>query len=114
MNGVDIANQQRASYETHLVSYRNWLPILYWFLDAAIVNAFCIQYIYMQQQEIKPLPTQFAFRKKLYMELFDFAALATQQINLSPVRLNCNRTVRPQSLFAAVADLTLCTHWSDN
>ena len=36
MNGVDIANQHRASYETHLVSHRNWLPILYWLLDAAV------------------------------------------------------------------------------
>jgi hypothetical protein len=79
MNGMDIANQQRASYETHLVSQRNWLPILYWLLDAAIVNAFRIQTIYMQQQEMKPLPNQLSFREKLYMELFEFAILATQQ-----------------------------------
>jgi hypothetical protein len=33
----------------------------------------------MQQQDIKPLPTQLAFCEKLYMELFEFATLATQQ-----------------------------------
>ena len=42
MNDVNIANQQRASYKTHLVSQHNWLPILYWLLDAAIINAFRI------------------------------------------------------------------------
>ena len=89
MGGVDIAQQHRAAYTTHLVSHRNWLPILYWLLDAAIVNAFRIQYIYMQQQEIKPLPTQLAFCEKLYMELFEFATLAAQQTEgLTQLRLN--------------------------
>ncbi len=80
MGGVDIAEQHRAAYTTHLVSHCNQLPILYWLLDAAIVNAFRIQYIYMQQQEIKPFSTQLTFREKLYIELFEFATLATQQI----------------------------------
>ena len=56
---------------------RNFIKsILYWLLDAAIINTFCIQYIYMQQQEIKQLPTQLPFRERLYIELFEFAALA--------------------------------------
>ena len=89
MNGVDIGNHQRAAYTTHRVSQRNWLPIFYWLLDAAVINAFRIQYIYMQKQEIKPLPTQLAFREKLYMELFEFATLATQQTDgLTLLRLN--------------------------
>jgi hypothetical protein len=89
MNGVDIASQQRASYNTYLATHHNWLLILYWLLDAAIVNAFHIQYIYMQQQDMKPFPTQLAFHEKLYMKLFDFATLATQQTEgLSKLRLN--------------------------
>lgn len=49
MGGIDIANQYRASYEIHRKSDRNWFPLLYCFLDAAIVNAFRIQYVYEQQ-----------------------------------------------------------------
>ncbi|KAL1957208.1 hypothetical protein VTO42DRAFT_6242 [Malbranchea cinnamomea] len=46
MNGVDLTNQYRASYEVHLKGYRNWLPLLYFFINAAIVNAYRVQYIY--------------------------------------------------------------------
>src|SRR5215471_5884564 len=43
----------------------------------------------MQQQQIKPLPTQLAFCSKLYMKLFEFATLATQQTEgLTLLRLN--------------------------
>jgi hypothetical protein len=34
----------------------------------------------MQQQDMKLFPTQLIFCEKLYMKLFDFATLATQQI----------------------------------
>jgi hypothetical protein len=46
MNGVDLANQFRGTYETHGTGRRNWLPMFYWFLDIAIVNAFRIQYLH--------------------------------------------------------------------
>jgi hypothetical protein len=43
----------------------------------------------MEQQQMKPLPIQLAFREKLYMELFEFATVATQQLDgLTPLRLN--------------------------
>jgi hypothetical protein len=45
------------------------------FLDAAIVNAYRIQYIYKQQEQAN-LHSQVAFREKLYQELFLFAAAA--------------------------------------
>ena len=45
---VDIANQYRASYKVHRKSERNWFPLFY-FLDAAIVNAYRIQYLYKKQ-----------------------------------------------------------------
>jgi hypothetical protein len=72
MGGVDIANQYRASYETHRRAERNWFPLFYFFLDAAIVNAFRIQSIHKQQRQ-ESRPNQLDFRKKLYQELFSFA-----------------------------------------
>jgi hypothetical protein len=72
MGGIDIANQYRSSYETHRKSERNWLPILYFFLDAARINAFRIQCIYKAQHKKEPEP-QLAFRERLYQELFAFA-----------------------------------------
>lgn len=39
MNGVDLADQRRASYTTHQRARRNWLAFLYFFLDISITNA---------------------------------------------------------------------------
>ncbi|KGM91465.1 uncharacterized protein PADG_12449 [Paracoccidioides brasiliensis Pb18] len=72
MNGVDLSNQYRASYSSHRVSYRTWLPIFYWILDAAVVNAWRLQYIYMKQQGVSRLPTHISFCEKLYQQLFEF------------------------------------------
>jgi hypothetical protein len=85
MGGIDIANQYRSSYETHRKGERNWLPILYFFLDAAIINAFRIQCVYKAQQRAQPL-THLAFRERLYRELFAFALEANT--DLPPQRLN--------------------------
>ena len=52
----------------------------------------------MQQQEIKPLPTQLAFREKLYMELFDFAVLATQRVEL-PTTIRLNSQLNHQQIY---------------
>ncbi|EDN05560.1 predicted protein [Histoplasma mississippiense (nom. inval.)] len=75
MNGVDLANQYRAAYTSHRVTYRTWLPILYWLIDSAAVNAYRLQYIYMKQQGIpaKDLPSHISFHEKLYQQLFEFA-----------------------------------------
>ena len=40
MNGVDLANQLREAYDTQRIAYRNWLPILHWILDQAVINAY--------------------------------------------------------------------------
>ncbi|EDN03213.1 predicted protein [Histoplasma mississippiense (nom. inval.)] len=42
MNGIDLANQYRAFYETHMPTNRTWLVILYWIIDHAIVNAYIL------------------------------------------------------------------------
>jgi hypothetical protein len=75
MGSVDIANQYRAAYEVHRKTNRTWFPLLDFFLDAANVNAYRIQYTYKQQEQAN-LPSQLAFREKLYQELFLFAAAA--------------------------------------
>jgi hypothetical protein len=40
MGGVDIANQLRASYETHRPTFCTWWPLFLWIIDASIVNAY--------------------------------------------------------------------------
>ena len=40
MNGVDVADQLRATYNTHLKGVRNWLALFYWLVDTLKVNAF--------------------------------------------------------------------------
>lgn len=42
MNGVDVANQLRASYNTHHRGCRNWLPLFYWLVDTLKVNSFIL------------------------------------------------------------------------
>ena len=42
MNGVDIADQLRASYPTHRRGVRNWLPLFYWLLDTIKVNSYLL------------------------------------------------------------------------
>ncbi|EDN05424.1 predicted protein [Histoplasma mississippiense (nom. inval.)] len=54
MNGVDLANQYQAAYTSHRVTYHTWLPILYWLIDSAAINAYRLQYLYIKQQGIPP------------------------------------------------------------
>ncbi|PWW72812.1 hypothetical protein C7212DRAFT_52859, partial [Tuber magnatum] len=42
VNGVDRADQVRASYPTQLKALRNWLPLFFWILDTSIVNSFLL------------------------------------------------------------------------
>jgi hypothetical protein len=42
MGEVDIADQRRSYYPTHLRVCRNWLPLFFWLLDTAIINSFLI------------------------------------------------------------------------
>ncbi|EDN09802.1 predicted protein [Histoplasma mississippiense (nom. inval.)] len=75
MNGVDLANQYRAAYTSHRITYRTWLPIFYWLIDSAAVNAYRLYYLYKKQQGVpkKDLPYHISFHEKLYQQLFEFA-----------------------------------------
>lgn len=42
MGGVDIADQRRSYWPTQLCVSRNWLPLFFWCLDTAIINAFIL------------------------------------------------------------------------
>lgn len=42
MNGVDIADQLRSSYNTHLKGCRNCLPLFYWLVDTLKVNSYLL------------------------------------------------------------------------
>jgi hypothetical protein len=74
MGGVDIANQFRQPYETHRTTHRVWFPLFYWLIDAMIVNAYRLQYLYQKEQGVpnKKLPSQLGFREALYKRLFAF------------------------------------------
>ncbi|KGQ01638.1 hypothetical protein PAAG_11621 [Paracoccidioides lutzii Pb01] len=88
MNGVDLANQYRAAYTTHRITYRTCVSIFYWLFDSAAVNAYRLQYIYKKQQGVpkKDLPSHINFHERLYQHLFEF----TPKIHdyLPPQRLN--------------------------
>jgi hypothetical protein len=79
-----LSSSHGSAYETHRSTRRNWFPILYWLLDAAIINAYRIQYIYKQQDNSKPL-SQIKFRERLYQELFKSSELKD---GLPSIRLN--------------------------
>jgi hypothetical protein len=42
MNGVDIADQLQAKFTTEQQTHRTWLPLFYFCLDTAIVNAYLL------------------------------------------------------------------------
>jgi hypothetical protein len=42
MNGVDIADQLRSYYATHMISRRTWYPIFFWVLDTILINSYII------------------------------------------------------------------------
>jgi hypothetical protein len=69
MGGVDIANQHRAAYETHLRTWRSWWPLWTWAIDVSIVNCFKIQSILFQIEQLAP-PDHYRFREELYKGLF--------------------------------------------
>jgi hypothetical protein len=94
MGGVDIANQHRAAYETHLRAWRSWWPLWAWAIDVAIVNCFKMQSVLYKQHNL-PKPEHCQFRQVLYKRLFEsHKAIVTASRkrkltpDLPPCRLN--------------------------
>src|SRR5882757_2120692 len=69
MNGVDLANQLRSAYETQRLSYRTWLPLFYWILDQAAINA----YILATTTGTWKKNSHLDFRRELYERLLAFS-----------------------------------------
>ena len=69
MNGVDLANQLRQAYKIQRIGYRTWLPLFYWILNQAVVNAF-------QLGSFSKAWTgsHLSFREKLYKQLWAYAS----------------------------------------
>lgn len=39
MNSVDLADQRRAGYTTHIRAYRNWLCLFFFLLNISLINS---------------------------------------------------------------------------
>ena len=42
MGGVDIADQLRAAYSSHIPSRRTWLPLFFWLIDTSATNGYIV------------------------------------------------------------------------
>ena len=67
MNGVDVADQLRSYYNTQQIVRRNWMPLFFWLLDTAIINAYRIVRTLGSTQEQKE------FRHELVWDLVNLA-----------------------------------------
>jgi len=68
INGVDRADQLRASYPSQLKVQRNWLPLFYWLLDTSIVNSFILFRL------LHPQARHRAFRIDLVRSLYTYSS----------------------------------------
>ena len=76
MNGVNRADQLRASIECHRKGNRNWLPLLWWLLDSVKVNAYLLyKYQYKEKEGdfhpdlFKKMLTHRQFQEELALRL---------------------------------------------
>jgi hypothetical protein len=70
MNGVDIANQLRASFTCHRpLEARWWRPILYWLIDVYTVNAFLIWRVNRCEREVRSHRLHRTFQESLVQSL---------------------------------------------
>lgn len=68
VGGVDLFHQYMANYSIHWQSKRWWMKIFYYFIDAAIVNAYILYKLEMTENNKKPVHYLF-FRSQLADEL---------------------------------------------
>ncbi|KAF1811687.1 hypothetical protein P152DRAFT_459159, partial [Eremomyces bilateralis CBS 781.70] len=65
MGGVDIADQRRAYFTSHLISQKTWHPILFWILDTTASNAHILGTCQFRKQNIRYLQSLKDFRLQL-------------------------------------------------
>ena len=73
MNGVDLANQLRASFTCHRpLEDRWWRPILYWLIDVCTVNSFLIWRTNRCEKEVRSRRLHRIFQELLVQSLLAF------------------------------------------
>ena len=83
MNSIDLANQFRQAYDTQRIAYRIWIPLLYWILDQAAINAYKIAIISKTWSK-KDDSAHLEFRRLLYEKLLDYSKLVDPQLWKEP------------------------------
>ena len=53
MGGCDVADQQRAAYSSRLKTYKWYLPIFFWCIDSAIINAYVLWTSECKENDVK-------------------------------------------------------------
>lgn len=61
MNAVDVHDQLRSYYNTQLKAFRIWMPLFFFMLDAAVINAFLIA-----KQQHQPLKDAFITQQRAF------------------------------------------------
>lgn len=79
MGGVDRHDQMRSYSPTQLISVRNWLPLFFFLLDAAIINAFVISQDLFGHTKIPHLVRQRPFRMRLAWNMIIIGARALDE-----------------------------------
>jgi hypothetical protein len=74
MNGVDLANQSRQSYNTQRIAYRIWFPLIHWVFDQTAINAYKLATIGNQWKQ-----GHLEFRRALYNKLLAYSKLEQPQ-----------------------------------
>ena len=69
MGGVDIADQRRAYFTSHLIGHKTWHPILFWMLDTAASNAHILGTCQFRKKNVKYLQSLKDFRMQLAWNL---------------------------------------------
>ena len=71
MGGVDIADQHRGAYKTQRKANRVWVPLFYWMIDSAVVNAYKTGVF--APGKIWSRREYRVFREELWQELMQFS-----------------------------------------
>jgi hypothetical protein len=77
MNGVDINDQLCSYYSTQLWTVQNWMPLFFWLLGMAIINAFLICHEVYPYSNIKWTKNHRWFRIQLAHNLVNAGAKST-------------------------------------
>jgi len=100
MNGVDIADQLRATFTTEQQTSRTWMPLFYYLLDTAICNAYILSEHYRKSKpsydpKKRIRGTHRAFRKALIDALLLQYKVAPTRIYTNPRHLPISRLDQP-------------------